>query len=37
VANTQPVGHLPTTIRKGGLSYDKPNVATIKYNWMYVQ
>ncbi len=37
MANTQPVGHLPTAIGKGGLSHGKTNIATIKYHWIHVQ
>jgi len=37
LANTQPVGHLPTAITKGGLYYGKSNIATIKNHWIHVQ
>jgi len=35
--NTHLVGHLPTAITKGGLSYGKSNIATKKYHWIHVQ
>jgi len=37
LANTQLVGHLPTAISKGGLSYGKSNIATDKYHWIHVR
>jgi hypothetical protein len=37
LASTQPVGQLSTAITKGGLSYGKTNIATIKYHWIHVQ
>ncbi len=29
--------HLPTPFTKGGLSFSKNGLATIKYHWVYVQ